>query len=104
MSHKGTYPTVTHQTSYFLYSRKEHVKNSLFLKYYVPMANFNKVVKVFKYKICSEFAIDCNGKAQSRVRDNSLNGISNCVVSISRFALELMSITNSLKISYLKPL
>ena len=40
------------------YIRKEHVENNLFVKYYVRMANFNKVIKGFKYKICSKFAMD----------------------------------------------
>ena len=34
----------------FLYSRKEHVENNLFVKYYVRMANFNKVIKVLNLK------------------------------------------------------
>ena len=80
---------------------KEHVKNSLFLKYYVPMANFNKVTKYkgFKYKICSEFAID-SIEAKSRQLTQWYFAIE-CVISI---ALALKSIANSLQILYLKPL
>ena len=40
---KGHYPTVTRQLGEFLYIRKEHVEHNLFVKYYVRMANFNKI-------------------------------------------------------------
>ena len=45
-TYKGHYPTVTHQLEEFLYILKEHVENNSFVKYYVRMANFNKVIKV----------------------------------------------------------
>ena len=70
----GAYPTVTHQSNYFLYSRKEHVKNSSFLKYYVPMANFNKVIKVLNIKS----AVSLQLTPLKRNRDNSLNAEVNC--------------------------
>ena len=45
-TNKGHYPTVTRQLLEFLYIRKEHVEHNFFVKYYVQMANFNKVIKV----------------------------------------------------------
>ena len=50
LSYKGHYPTVTRQLEEFLYILKEHVENNSFVKYYVPMANFNKVIKVLNIK------------------------------------------------------
>ena len=41
--YKGHYPTVTRQLEEFL---KEQVEKNLFVKYYMRMANFNKVIKV----------------------------------------------------------
>ena len=49
-SYKRHYPTITRQFGEFLYIRKEHVENNLFLEYYVRMANFNKVIKVLNIK------------------------------------------------------
>ena len=99
ITNKGYYPTVTRQLGEFLYIFKEHVENNLFVKYYVWMANFNKVIKVIKtnkYKI----VMDSNGK---RNRNNALNNIlqSN---ALSRLRLALKSIANSLQTLYLKPL
>ena len=43
------------------------------------MANFNKVVKVLNIKSAASLQLTGMEKAQSRVRDNSLNGISNAL-------------------------
>ena len=40
------YRVVNHRIGYILYNRTEYVKNSLFLKFYGPMANFHKVIKL----------------------------------------------------------
>ena len=47
---KGHCPPVTCKFGEVLYIRKEHVENSMFVKYYVRMANFNKVIKVLNIK------------------------------------------------------
>ena len=47
---KGYYPTVTRQLEEFLYILKEHVENNLFVKYYLRMANFNKVINGLNIK------------------------------------------------------
>ena len=38
-------------------TRKEHIENNLFLKYYLRMANFNKVIKVLN--INSAVSLQC---------------------------------------------
>ena len=50
VSYKRHYPTVTRQFGEFLYIRKDYVENNLFVKYYMRMANFNKVIKVLNIK------------------------------------------------------
>ena len=49
-SNKGHYSTVTRQFGEFLYIRKVHVENNLFVKYYMWMANFNKVINILNIK------------------------------------------------------
>ena len=49
-TYKGHYPTVRRQFGEFLYIRKEHVENNLFVKYYMRMSNYNKVIKVLNIK------------------------------------------------------
>ena len=50
LTNEGHYPTLTRQLGEFLYIRKERVENNLFVKYYMRMANFNKVIKLLKFK------------------------------------------------------
>ena len=70
---KGHFPTVTRQLEEVLYVLKEDVENNSFVKYYVRMANFNKVIKVLNIKSAVSLQWTPMGK---RNRDNALRGIS----------------------------
>ena len=51
ITHKGALSTVTRQLGEYLYIRIENVENNLFVKSYVRMANFNKVIKLLKLNL-----------------------------------------------------
>ena len=93
------HPTVTRQLEEFLYIRKEHVENNLFVKYNGQMANFNKVIKLLKFKSAAN--IHCfQWEAQSRDRPKKISQQN----AFSRFAPPIGNNANSLQIWTLKAL
>ena len=63
----------------FLYILKEHVENNLFVKYYVRMANFNKVIKVLNIKSVVSLQWTSMGSAIETTHSMVIE----CVVSIA---------------------
>ena len=78
-SNKGHYPTVTSQFGEFSYIRKEHVENNLFVKYYVRVANFNKVIMVLNIKSAVNLLLT---SARGANRDNAFD----CEIFLSAFS------------------
>ena len=58
---EGHYATVTHRLENVLYILIEDVENNLIVKYYVRMANINKVIRLSKLKFTVNFSNVFNG-------------------------------------------
>ena len=81
MTNKGHYPTVPRQLEEVLYILKEHVENNLFVKYYVRMANFNKVINVLNIK--SALSLQWTPMGAAIETSHSMVFAIECVVSIA---------------------
>ena len=70
----------------FLYIHKEHAENNLFLKYYMRMANFNKVIKVLNIKsaVTSARTKNCYGLQRGAIETtHSITKYYSVIVSIA---------------------
>ena len=80
ITNEGNYPTVTRQLGEFLYNRIEHVEYNLFVQYYVRMANFNKVIKLLKFKSAANLQCFQMGSATERQTEDFAT---KCALSIA---------------------